>query len=61
METDQPILARRPDLALINKIRMTCQFFIPEYHRLKGKESEKPESCLRAEVVIEGDDNFNDC
>ena len=43
IQTDQPILARRPDPVFINKKKRTCylvDFVIPEDHRVKIKESE---------------------
>ena len=47
---DHPILARRPDLVLINKKKRTCQlmdFAIPGDHRVKIKESEKTNTELK--------------
>ena len=47
-QTDHPILARQPDLVIINKEKRTCQivnFGFPDDHRVKLKESKK-DKCL---------------
>ena len=48
-QTDHLILARRPDLIIINKKRRTCKILdvaVPAYHRIKLKESEKKDKYL---------------
>ena len=47
--TDHLILARRPDLIIINKKKRTCKivdFAVPPDHRIKLKECEKKDKYL---------------
>ena len=59
IQTDHPILARRPDLQLINKKKRTCQligFAISAEQReneRKQKDRQIFGSCQRAEKVVE--------
>ena len=49
IQTDNQIPFSKPDLALINKLKRTCQqvdFFIPAGPRVKIRESEQIDKCL---------------
>ena len=49
IQTDRLILARRPDIIIINKKKRTCRivdFAVPVDHRIKLKESEKKDYYL---------------
>ena len=49
IQTDHVILARRPDLIIINKKKRTCKivnFAVPADHRIKLKECEKKDKYL---------------
>ena len=49
IHTDHLILARRPDLIIINKKKRTCKivdFTVLAYHRIKLKEREKKDKYL---------------
>ena len=49
VQTDNLILARRPDLIIINKKKRTCKivdFAVPTDHRVKLKECEKNDKYL---------------
>ena len=49
IQKDHLILARRPDLIIINKIKRICKivdFAVPADHRIKLKESEKKDKYL---------------
>ena len=49
IQTDQLILARRPDLIIINKKKRICKivdFAVPADHRINLKESEKKDKYL---------------
>ena len=49
IHTDHLILARRPDLIMINKKKITCKivdFAVPSNYRIKLKECEKKDKYL---------------
>ena len=68
LQTDHLILARRPDLIMINKKKRICKivdFAVPADHRIKLKVSEKKDKYLdlarelKKTMEHEGDDYAN--
>ena len=56
IQTDHLILARRPDLIIINKKKRTCKivdFAVPADHRIKLKECEKKNKYLDLTTELE--------
>ena len=69
IQTDQLILARRPDFIIINKRKKICKivdFAVPADHRIKLKECEKRDKYLdlarelKKTMEHEGD-NYTNC
>ena len=66
---DHLILARRPDLIIINKKKRTCKivdFAVTADHRIKLKECEKKDKYLHIAREVENtmehaDDNYTNC
>ena len=64
IQTDHLIMARRPDLIIINNKKSICKivdFAVPEDHRLNLKEWEKKD-CKRIEKAVEHErDHCTNC
>ena len=69
VQTDHLISARRPDLIIINKKKITCKivdFAVPDDHRIKLKECEKKDKYLDFarelnKTVEHESDNYTNC